>query len=319
MASDTHQFTYRVQEPAASTDCAGLATDLATRFQTASGLTGVTGTCEGVSPLIEGAQTYNVATMVVTYQNDVELSPTRAIFGGSEFLGDPSAESPLFDTYAACLAELQKQVPNFEAQTGAPFVDAHCDAADTALETGYSLTIETFGKTKQQLFAFIPDLGLGETDRSNSLILSSAAQSLSAAGAHVVYADEAHVFFYAQYDLPVLLSDLGSFDTPAECQEQIGDVDAIYSQSNIDSVISFCEPVGTSTSVTLESVGVGLDMTLETTSTDHYASYAECRADRARAVANEASSGRNVVGAICVPSSPVGPQGYELHIYTYER
>jgi hypothetical protein len=317
MASDVHQFTYRVQVPVQSADCTQDASALATRFQTSSGLDSVQAECQGVSPLIDGTATYNVATVIVTYQAEYELTPTRAVFGGSEFLGQPDADWPLFDTYATCLDQLKRQQPKFETQTGALAVAAHCDAASNALETGYSLTIETFGKVTKQLYAFIPDFG-PEGIRAGSKILTSAVQALSSSGATVAYADDQHVFFYASYDLPVLLSDLGSFDDPSECQDQISNADSIYLQSGIDSVVSFCEPEGQD-SASLTTVGIGLDMSLETTTQDHYASYDECRADRERSVGNEISNGQNVVGAVCVPASPVGPGGYELHVYTYNR
>src|SRR5579885_916021 len=53
MASDVHPFTYRVQVPATSADCAQQASDLVARFEASSGLAGVSGECQGVSPLVE--------------------------------------------------------------------------------------------------------------------------------------------------------------------------------------------------------------------------------------------------------------------------
>jgi hypothetical protein len=312
-AATPSQFTYRVQVPASSIDCTQQAKEVGSAFGNVTRLSGVQATCQGVRSFREGDDSFGIATIVVTYQAQTELQPTRSVFGGAEFLGEASAQFPLFDTYKNCLAQLKTQEVFFETEAQTEAVAAHCDAANDGIQSGYSLTIETFGAAKRRLYAFMPALGVNGP-QPGSQVLAAAKKALKAVGADLAYSDDRRVFFYSQYDQPILVTDFGTFSDASECSDQLAEASAVFSHEGIDASSAFCEPEAGG-SVTLTAVGAGLDVGLPVTESDRYSSYAECKADRARVVANETSAGRTVTGAVCAVGDVTQPGQYQLDLY----
>jgi hypothetical protein len=312
-AGDVKQFTFRAEVPAQSADCTQQANDMASRFSKVTGLSGSQGQCQGVRSVRDGDDSYAIATIVVSYQAENEVAPTRAIFGGSEFMGEASADFPLFPTYKDCLSQLKVQQGLFEEQTKLLVIADHCDPASDAINNGFSLTLESFGPAAKHLYAVMPVFGIQGPQPGSSVIVNLS----SAIGkkAQLAFVDDRRVFYYAEYELQTFDANLGFFDNHTECTDQINDASVIFQTLGADAISSFCEPEA-SGDVTLTSVGTGASYWLPETQTDKYSSYAECKADKARVTANETSLGRTVAGSICVPSGPLNPGQYELQVYT---
>lgn len=310
-------YTYRVKVPADSNlTCADHASAVAQLFATETGTQAVSGACDSASTFTEGGEQFHQEVLIITYTNDVQVTPYQAVLGGDSFEGQSDASSGLFATYADCFAEMGRLEPQFSSETGFAPVDAHCDPADLA-SSGYSLTIEGFGRPTNALWSYSEDATL-EGDTFAADVIGAASRALQIAGASIAYSDPTHVFYYAPYDPVVSEEFIGTFSVKDECTSQQTQAQTIFNNAGLTGALALCEPFGSATSTDTSLVVVGAGMTnINDDDYDQaaYDSFAECTADLPRLLANAGSGGAtNVYGALCAPSEDSSTQ-FQAHVY----
>lgn len=304
-------YTFRVETPSLQITCADHAQKLAADFAQATQLGAVTGACTGTRTLQEGANQFGIDTIVVSYSATSEVRPVQANYGGYEFQGTPDLAAGLFDTYAACYAEMAKQEALFTANTGLAAVASHCDLPTDSLSKGYVLVIEGFGKTKAGLFEYTqqgPDAG----SLRDAPEFQTAQNVIVASGGQVAYTDATHIFYYAPYAVSVFTTYMAIFPNASECQSQIANAQQALAVGQYDGLSVFCGEMYGDTALT--AMGSGVDMINPQTSTDRYASFTDCMGDKARVEANAASDGAQVTAAICRPEDGTSKQ-YVVDLY----
>jgi hypothetical protein len=269
----------------------------------------VSGSCEGTHNVTDNdGTTYGVDTVVVSYLSTSQVQFYRANFTGQAFLDEPSAGTGLFDTYSACLAQLDKQQASFEAQTGLTAVATYCQH-DTLGSKTFSLTVEGFGVPKAKLYEYTP---AAEALQSKSTQLLQAAQlAITTSGGQLTYVDDAHVFYYSKYSVPVTEMTLGEFKSVTECSVQLEDAKAALSTLKLDNGQALCTDDGN-----MEIVGAGITYANGRTEDrqDRYASFEDCMKDKVRVVQNATSAGGHIVAALCSLSEDV-TNDYVIDLY----
>jgi hypothetical protein len=310
-------FSLRLEVPADSSGCGDRTTSagMGGSFSNQTGLTVTGANCVGSNTVTENGSTYKTDIVVVNYMAENEAVPVNSIFGGSAFEGVTSSFAPLFSTYADCLNARKSQEANFATQTKLPVFVSYCAAPESVGDHGYSLVVMGFGTPDRKLFAFMQDnAAMGDLDPR---VLAAVQNAIVQQDGYVVYSDANRVFFYAPYNLAVTVGNMGSFEVPAQCEQQIAQASTIYNADNLLGVKALCVPIAPqSTEVELTVVGGGSSSLTEDYGypSAKYATFEDCMSDESRVLQNAASSGRGVIGAICERS--MSDNGFSLHLFS---
>lgn len=311
-------FSYRVKAPVldAGLSCADHAGQIAQLFGKASRAKNAAGSCEERTQIADHGTSFGVDVIVVNYMATSEAVPTRSVFGANAINDNGEQDAGVFATYAQCLDQLRGQLPMFIGETGVtPFVGYCTASTQTEFYPGYSITFETFGDLKNQLYSFSEDAVTADGDLSQEI--SAAVTALQTAGAVVAYRDDSRVFYYADGPVHVASDNLGMFEDPSQCASQVSEAASIYTAAGLTGVTAFCNThhvTATYQSTTLMVVGSGPDE-INDREMDRYDSFAECTHDLNRVLQNAASSGATVLGGLCSPNM-TGASGFNAHVFS---
>jgi hypothetical protein len=291
-APQLQSFTYRVVVPAGTASCADHAQALATRFGAASGAQSVSGSCESRSAIDPNdAKSPEIDTIIVSYQDYQMDTPTRTIFSTDAFLGTHYAGDGAFTSYTECLAQLAPQDKLFTQQTGLQVVDSYCQAP-TETDSGYLLTIESFGVAK----AYLSVYAVGQQEMGGaSQLISAAKNAIAKAGGVVAWSNDVFVFYYTTNDASIETRDLGDFANDTDCESQTGDAVKIYTAGGLTGASAFCA------NNVLTLVAAGADGVYDDFgyNSDKYSTFSDCMNDKTRVLANLTSTGASPLGVLC--------------------
>jgi hypothetical protein len=303
-----NNFTYRVKlQSMENQTCDQHAAQVATAFASANGkaVTNVTGACQS-QQMIDGSQ---IDIVVVSYQAAYEVQPYRATIEGEQFSTETGASSEPFATYASCLGSINGQVSFFVAETGLSAVAAYCSASTSDLVSGYTLTVEGFGKPQKKLSSF---MNTGVLGPDYTVIVPTAAHLITSAYGDISFQDHLRIFYYSSQRIDVSVHDFSYFENH-ECEDQQGIAERIATASSLTNVSSMClADLGTSKRLIVVGLGYSGFADDFGNHAPDYSSYNECVQDRPRMLATNSTW---YIGALCEPSTG-GKGHYQLHMFS---
>jgi hypothetical protein len=285
--SSAASFSYRAEVPNTGLSCSENAQSIGSLFQKVTGASVSSSSCVSQNKISESGHIYTTDIIRVDYQASGEMNPTKAIFGGQEFLGNIFEHSGLFPTYAQCMSQLPLQRKNFETETTLLSVVAYCENAGDSQSPSYSLVVEGFGAGKKRLFLY-SDIAVRMGSATSGAMSEAEGKVITEAGSHIALSTDGRIFYYSNYPVSVGVSELGFFSIPSECTDQLPTASAIYTNAGASSITPFC-----------------INNVLMVVSGDRF-KVQEYFSDKtpiySRILQNYAAMGENLLGAICTKS-----------------
>ena len=309
---------YRVRIPVRQLSCAEEASKLAEAFKAATGITPSSSSCTGTAS-VQG-QNHSIYSLTLLYPRVQVLNHVKTKFGylESSILGganDSGDYYGIYKNYQSCLSALENKVEEFERYTELNAVSAYCSKA--LVRDGYVLTIESFGKPKQNLYTFDSSIGL----KADSTLKLEVIKHLQHKGATVVETVGSRFFYYSPKATDLRQRRLLSYQSEEACTRQLDEGRKIVNGFDRTSNIARCvQATGPAMKKDFHLVGIlsSSNYLVSSTSPEGFVSLDECLSQTERVISEQTySTGKASFGALCTfDSLNLKPEKYKMDIFS---
>lgn len=307
-------YVYQARVPATPLGCEAESALLGQRFAMATGAEILSTQCLGEGHLPADDTSYPMFSLAIRYRAPAPFYPYVASIGKPDLFGSSNA-TPLYPTFAECLADLGQQTVLFERETGLRLVAATCESNRT-FQASYALRLEgysqeTMARPKKSLYHFAPQLPASLEDAR----IASITALLHAQGAVIARQVESHYAYYRSGGVNLRVGRHSRMRVE-ECSVQEAHAAAMYRKAGAQNALVWCLPATIGGPEYAEMHVVHDGYTLQS-DYGHYTpraySFQECLANRDLALSD--SRLQHMLGGLCSESLMDDGHVYVLELF----
>ncbi len=307
-------YVYQALIPATQRSCVAEAEALAQRFSDITGAMVEAAQCVSAVNFPADETTYPMYSLAIRYRAESAIYPYSASIGKPDLFYSPKV--PFYNSFKACLDDIDTQVQFFQEHTGLASVAATCEE-NRAYEPTYTLRIDGFDKSrsakpKKSLFHFAPQFRAHvSNERFNAI-----GNLLNIQGAVIARQEQGNYAYYSVASARIHSDRLAGMPTQ-ECLAQVEHANRMFVKGGARNALVWCLPQSDDNNEysdlhVIHDASSSLSSDFGSSVPRSY-SFQECLSYRELALSD--ARNEHVLGGICRPSALDTSGTYEVELF----